>query len=296
MGPIRLKSHAKSLGEGLTVRRLLPAAAMRAVGPFVFFDHIGPAEFQPGQGMDVRPHPHIGLATVTYLFDGAISHRDSLGTVREIRPGEVNWMVAGRGIVHSERTPPAERAIGHRLHGIQTWLALPLADEETAPDFVHVGGSEVPLLETHGVQLRVVAGEAFGLRSPVPVRSRTLYVAAEMPFGSSIEVPLDHPERAIYVASGALSVDGEPVDTGEMLVLPPKPMRLRALERTQAVFIGGDPLDLGPENTPQEPRHMRWNYVSSRNERIEEAVAAWGRQDRAAFPEVPGETEFIPYP
>lgn len=296
MGPIRLKSHTKSLGEGLTVRRLLPDAAMRAVGPFVFFDHFGPVDFAPGRGMDVRPHPHIGLATVTYLFDGAILHRDSLGTVREILPGEVNWMVAGRGIVHSERTPPAQRAAGHRLHGIQTWLALPLADEETEPAFVHLGSDELPLIEAHGVQLRVVAGEAFGRSSPVPVLSPTLYVAAEMPFSSSIEVPLDHAERAVYVASGALSVDGEPLDTGEMLVLPARPVRLRALEKTQALLIGGDPLDLGPENTPEEPRHMRWNYVSSRQARIDEAVAAWSRQDRHAFPGVPGDDEFIPYP
>ena len=296
MGPIRLKSHAKSLGEGLTVRRLLPAAAMRAVGPFVFFDHIGPADFAAGQGMDVRPHPHIGLATVTYLFEGAIAHRDSLGTLREILPGEVNWMVAGRGIVHSERTPAAQRASGHRLHGIQTWMALPLADEEAEPAFVHVGADELPLIEAHGVQLRVVAGEAFGRRSPVPVRSHTLYVAAEMPFGSSIEVPPDHAERAVYVASGALSVDGEPVDTGEMLVLPPRPVRLRALEKTQALLIGGEPLDLGPENTPDTPRHMRWNFVSGRQARIDEAVDAWGRQDTQAFAPVPGESEFIPYP
>ncbi|MCW7539608.1 pirin family protein [Aquabacterium sp. A7-Y] len=296
MEPVRLHSQTQELGTGLQVRRLLPARDVRAVGPFVFFDHIGPADFQPGLGMDVGAHPHIGLATVTYLFDGAILHRDSLGSVREIRPGEVNWMSAGRGIAHSERTPPAQRAAGHRLHGIQTWMALPLSAEESAPQFVHVGAEALPCLEMHGVQLRVVVGDAFGLQSPVPVHSRTLYIAAEMPFGSSIELPLDHVERAVYVASGSLSVDGDPLDTGEMLVLANKPVRLRALEKTQTILFGGDPLDLGAENTPQQPRHMRWNFVSSQQARIDAAVAAWQRQDRQAFGAVPDETEYLRYP
>lgn len=296
MEPVRLQSQIKALSAELKVRRLLPAREVRAVGPFVFFDHIGPADFPPGAGMDIGVHPHIGLATVTYLFAGAILHRDSLGTVREIRPGEVNWMSAGRGIAHSERTPPAERASGHRLHGIQTWMALPLAEEQSPPQFFHVDADALPRLDTHGVELRVVVGEAFGLRSPVPVPSRTLYIAAEMPFGSSIEVPLDHAERAVYVASGSLSVDGDPLDTGEMLVLPPRPVRLRALEKTQAILFGGDPLDLGPENTAGQPRHLRWNFVSSQQARIEAAVAAWQRQDQAIFGAVPDESGFIPYP
>ena len=296
MEPIRLHSHTKDLGGGFTVRRLLPAADARAVGPFVFFDHMGPVEFAPGEGLDVRSHPHIGLATVTYLFDGAITHRDSLGTVRDIRPGDVNWMIAGRGIAHSERTPPHERAQGHRLHGIQTWVALPLDDEEMEPSFVHVPAAEVPKLEAAGAHLSVIAGDAFGLVSPVPVRSRTLYVAVEMNFGSHIEAPLDHEERAVYVASGSLTADGEPLDTGEMMVLPPRPVRLRALEKTQALLLGGDALDLGRANAADHPRFMRWNFVSSRLERIDEATAAWARQDELVFAKVPGETDYIPYP
>lgn len=296
MSFIRLHPHTKDLGDGFVVRRLLPAAQARTVGPFVFFDHMGPVEFAPGTGMDVRPHPHIGLATVTYLFEGAIMHRDSLGNALEIRPDAVNWMIAGRGIVHSERSPDAQRAAGQRLHGIQTWVALPTADEEMAPEFVHVSADQVPRLEQPGVRLSVIAGDAWGLVSPVPVRSRTLYVAAEMVFGAHIELPVDHEERAVYVASGSLTVDGEPLDTGEMLILPPRPVRLRALEKTQALLLGGDRLDLGLEGTVDHPRHMRWNFVSSRRERIEQAVAQWSAQDPQAFPPVPGETEFIPYP
>lgn len=296
MASIRLASHTKDLGDGFMVRRLLPALAARAVGPFVFFDHMGPTEFAPGLGLDVRPHPHIGLATVTYLFEGAITHRDSLGTVRDIRPGDVNWMVAGRGIVHSERSPQAERAAGHRLHGIQTWLALPLADEDTLPDFVHVPAEGLPEIRATGVHLRVIAGDAFGQISPVPVRTRTLYVAGEIETAAHMEVPLEHEERAVYVVSGSLTADGEPLNPGDMLVLPPRPVRLRALEATRFMLVGGDALDLGSENTADHPRHMRWNFVSSRQERIEEAVQAWSRQDAAAFPPVPGETEFIPYP
>ncbi|PPE66826.1 pirin family protein [Caldimonas caldifontis] len=296
MASIRLASHTKDLGDGFMVRRLLPALAARAVGPFVFFDHMGPTEFAPGLGLDVRPHPHIGLATVTYLFEGAITHRDSLGTVRDIRPGDVNWMVAGRGIVHSERSPQAERAAGHRLHGIQTWLALPLADEDTLPDFVHVPAESLPEIRATGVHLRVIAGDAFGQTSPVPVCTRTLYVAGEIDTAAHMEVPLEHEERAVYVVSGSLTADGEPLNPGDMLVLPPRPVRLRALEATRFMLVGGDALDLGPENTADHPRHMRWNFVSSRQERIEEAVQAWSRQDAAAFPPVPGETEFIPYP
>lgn len=296
MAFIRLASHTHDLGDGFMVRRLLPAAAARAVGPFVFFDHMGPAEFAPGQGLDVRPHPHIGLATVTYLFEGVITHRDSLGTVRDIRPGDVNWMVAGRGIVHSERSPQALRAAGHRLHGIQTWVALPLADEEALPDFVHVSAAGLPEVRSAGVHLRVIAGDAFGQTSPVPVRSHTLYVAGEIESTAHMEVPLEHEERALYVVSGSLTADGEPLNPGDMLVLPPRPVRLRALEAVRFMLIGGDPLDLGPGNTAEHPRHMRWNFVSSRQERIEQAVQAWARQDPQAFPPVPGETERIPYP
>jgi redox-sensitive bicupin YhaK (pirin superfamily) len=296
MASIRLASHTHDLGDGFRVRRLLPAPEARAVGPFVCFDHMGPVEFAPGQGLDLRPHPHIGLAAVTFLFEGVITHRDSLGTVRDIRPGDVNWMLAGRGIVHSERSPQAERAAGHRLHGIQTWLALPLADEEAWPDFVHVPAESLPQVRSSGVRLRVIAGDAFGQTSPVPVRSPTLYVAAEIETAAHMEVPLEHEQRAVYVVSGSLTADGEPLNPGDMLVLPPRPVRLRALEPTCFVLVGGDALDLGPENTAEHPRHLRWNFVSSRQERLEEAVQAWSRQDVTAFPPVPGETECIAYP
>lgn len=296
MSLIRLSPHEKDLGDGFMVRRLLPAAAARAVGPFVFFDHMGPATLPPGQGLDVRPHPHIGLATVTFLFEGVITHRDSLGTVQDIRPGEVNWMIAGRGIVHSERTPATARAAGHAVHGIQTWLALPLADEEMAPEFVHVPGEDLPRIDAGGARLVVVAGDAFGQVAPVPVRSRTLYLAGELESGAAFELPSEHVQRAVYAVSGSIAVEGEPLNPGDMMVLPARPMSVRALEASRIVVIGGDPLDLGPEGAADHPRHMRWNFVSSRQARVEAAVQAWSRQDTTVFPPVPGDDSFIPYP
>ena len=193
-----IEARLHDLGEGFVVRRLLPYKLRRHVGPFVFFDHFGPVDLAPGRGMDVRPHPHIGLATVTYLFDGAIEHRDSIGNVLTIRPGDVNWMTAGSGIVHSERTPAAERAAGHALHGIQTWVALPRASETIAPSFHHHAASTLPQLERDGVRLRVIAGDAFGEQSPVAVFARTLYVAAEFAAGSALTLPPEHVERVRY--------------------------------------------------------------------------------------------------
>src|SRR5689334_22256105 len=192
-----IEPRQRDLG-GFYVRRLLPFAKRRNVGPFVFFDHIGPAELPPGRGLDVRPHPHIGLATVTYLFEGALMHRDSLGYAQVIRPGDVNWMTAGRGIVHSERTPPPERAAGHRLHGIQTWIALPLALEETDPGFFHHQAATLPRLRRDGAELTIVAGTAFGATSPVVVPSPTLYVATEFEDGAMLRIPPEHAERAVY--------------------------------------------------------------------------------------------------
>jgi redox-sensitive bicupin YhaK (pirin superfamily) len=296
MSLIRLSPHHRDLGEGFMVRRLLPDLALRTVGPFVFFDHLGPVDFAPGHGLDVRRHPHVGLATVTWLFDGVIRHRDSLGTVLDIRPGAVNWMIAGRGISHSERSPPDERAAGHRLHGIQTWVALPLADEEMAPDFVHVPASEVPRRAVDGGYISVVAGDAWGLVSPVPVRSRTLYLVAHLDAGARVQLPDDHIERAVYCVAGAIDVVDESLVEGELLNLASGTAHVRAKEPSLIVILGGDPIDLGPENTAAQPRHLRWNYVSSSKDRIDVATDAWQRQDPAVFPPIEGETDYIPWP
>lgn len=272
----------------LEVARFLPHVLRRHLGPFVFFDHIGPAQMPPGIGMDVRPHPHIGLATVTYLFDGAIEHRDSLGFDQVIRPGDVNWMTAGRGIVHSERTPAAERAAGHRVHGIQTWVALPQSDEETAPAFHHHPAATLPTLslDEGRVRLRVVAGDAYGLTSPVRVFTRTLYVAVECDAGARLTIHDDHRERGIHVADGAVAIGGHTLTASRMLVLPEGgAYELQALAPTRLFLFGGDPLD--------GERYIWWNFVSSRRERIEQAKRDWTEQ---RFGKVPGETEFIPLP
>lgn len=296
MDPIRIDARPSDLGDGFVVRRLLPAAALRTVGPFVFLDHFGPVDFAAGQGMDVRPHPHIGLATLTWLFEGAIRHRDSLGSDLDIEPGAVNWMIAGRGIVHSERTPPARRAAGQRLHGIQTWMALPLADEAMAPAFVHVPADELPVRRRDGVEATLVAGDAWRMRSPVPVRSRTLYLSLRMAAGASLELPAEHPERAVYCAQGRVGVAGATVQAGELLALPAGPVALAAGSESLVIVIGGEPLDLGAENTPRQPRHLRWNFVASRRADIEAAAAAWQAGDSGRFPDVPGETDRIPWP
>ncbi|MHB8678333.1 MAG: pirin family protein [Rudaea sp.] len=271
---------------GFSVRRVLPQLRARRVGPFVFFDHMGPAQFAPGQGMDVRPHPHIGLATVTYLFDGAIEHRDNLGNVQVIRPGDVNWMTAGRGIVHSERTPAAERASGQAMHGIQTWVALPRRDEEVAPEFHHHAAAALPAWESNGVRLRLVAGTAFGFRSPVHTFSRLFYVAAEFPAGGSLIVPAEQSERAVYATDAALSVGGVELAVAHMAMLPAgADVEIRAAQPARVILCGGDPLD--------GDRHLWWNFVSSSRERIEKAKADWVAM---RYPPVPDETEFIPLP
>ncbi|MBH9661403.1 pirin family protein [Burkholderia multivorans] len=279
-----LKPHVRDVGN-LQVRRTLPALAARLVGPFIFFDHMGPATLPPGTGLDVRPHPHIGLATVTYLFDGAILHRDSLGSLQEIVPGDVNWMTAGRGIVHSERTP-AQRASGHTVHGIQTWVALPRTHETVEPSFEHHAADTLPKRTENGVSLTVIAGDAFGLRSPVTTFSRTLYVAAEFAAGGRLALDASHEERAVYVVDGDLAIDGTPLAAEQMAVLTPGAnVTLTSDGGARAMLLGGDRID--------GERFIEWNFVASSRDVIERAKLAWTRQEMG---KVPGETEWIPLP
>lgn len=279
-----LRPHAKDLGGGFVVRRLLPAASRQAVGPFLFFDHFGPLDLPPGSAHDVRPHPHIGLATVTYLFEGAMLHRDSTGAVQRIEPGAVNWMTAGRGVVHSERTPDDLRAAARRLHGLQLWAALPVADEEIAPAFAHTPAEALPMLEVGGATLRVLLGEAFGAASPVATRSPTLYLDVVLDAAAAFPLPLAA-ERAVYGVDAPFRLDGDEVAPHRMVTIAAgdEPM-LSADAPARVVLIGGEPLG---------PRHLWWNFVSSRRERIVQAADDWAA---GRFPAVPGETEFIPLP
>jgi redox-sensitive bicupin YhaK (pirin superfamily) len=281
-----LVPRSVDLGD-FTVRRALPSAQTRMVGPFIFFDHFGPAEFRSGKGLDVRPHPHIGLATVTYLFDGEIMHRDSLGTAVPIRPGEINWMTAGRGIVHSERTAPERRAKGDRLHGLQMWVALPAAKEEMPPDFAHYGTEQFPELRENGTTVRVVVGSLYGRRSPVAAASETVFADVRLKVGSRLPIDADHEERAIYVIDGEIDIAGDRFGPGRLLVLRPgDPISLRAETDAHLVIVGGAPMD--------GPRHIWWNFVSSRKDRIEQAKSDW---EKGFFGKVPGdEIEFIPLP
>jgi redox-sensitive bicupin YhaK (pirin superfamily) len=281
-----LHGRPRDLG-GFSVRRALPSMQRRLVGPFIFFDHMGPADLAPGHGMDVRPHPHIGLATITYLFAGEIVHKDSLGSDRTIEPGDVNWMVAGRGIVHSERSGPGVRARGGPVHGIQTWVALRRDVEETEPRFEHHGGASLPVVKRPGVELRLIAGTAYGRRAPTGVLSPTLYVHARLYAGASLDVDDEHEERAAYVVRGEVTAGGERFGEGTMLVLRPGSLAsLRAEADADMMLIGGAPLD--------GERHIWWNFVSSSKERIEAAKTEW-REGR--FAKVPGdEVEFIPLP
>ena len=279
-----IAAHTKDLGGGFNVRRYLPAPARQAVGPFVFFDHFGPVDAGPGAEHDVRPHPHIGLATVTYLFEGAMQHRDSLGQVQRIEPGAINWMTAGRGIVHSERTPDDLRARQRRSHGLQLWVALPAADEEMAPAFAHTPAAALPELEAGGARLRVLVGSAFGATSPVPVRSPTLCLDITLAAGDAFPLPLAE-ERAVCVVEGAAQLDGAALPSGCLVVLAPdeEPL-LSAAADARVVLIGGAPLG---------HRHMWWNFVSSRKERLVQAADDWAA---GRFATVPGETECIPLP
>jgi hypothetical protein len=285
---IEVLPRTRDLGDGFEVRRVLPAAERRMVGPFVFFDQFGPVEFPAGRGLDVRPHPHIGLATVTYLFEGSILHRDSLGSLQPIAPGDVNWMTAGRGIVHSERTDAESRRQPQPLSGIQLWVALPQRDEEAAPDFTHYPAATLPLLEGEGKSVRVMAGALFGRRSPVKTHSELFYAAATLSPGASLPLDAAYPERAIYPLEGAIEIDGQAFAPGRLLVLASDravTIRPGAAASARLLLLGGEPLD--------GPRHIWWNFVSSRKERIEQAKADW-RDGR--FAPVPGETEFIPLP
>lgn len=276
--------RVRDLGDGFQVRRALPAAERRNVGPFVFFDQMGPVTIQEGRGLDVRPHPHIGLATVTYLFAGEILHRDSLGTVQSIRPGEVNWMTAGHGIVHSERTPPALRKQQSSLSGIQTWVALPREHEEIAPSFAHHGN--LPMLDESGVRICLILGELFGASSPVQTLSPMFYADAAMDARTRLRLPGQYEERAVYVVDGAVECAAGTFRTGELLAFAPGgQIELAAPVAARLMLFGGAPLD--------GARFVWWNFVSSRRERIMEAAEAW---KAGRFPKVPDETEFIPLP
>ena len=273
---------------GFEVRRALPSSQTQLVGPFIFFDQMGPGEFLTGRGLDVRPHPHIGLATVTYLFDGSIMHRDSLGTQQSIEPGDVNWMTAGRGIAHSERTDTALRGHANRLFGIQSWVALPKHLEETAPAFVHHSAAALPMIEAEGVRLRLIAGDGWGARSPAEAASAMFYADAVLAPGAAVPLPDHHEERAAYVLEGDVDVAGVPYGAGRMLVFRTgDAMALRAgAQGARVLLLGGAVMD--------GPRHLFWNFVSSRPERIEQAKADW-RAGR--FGAVAGDAaEFIPLP
>ena len=277
------------LGDRFEVRRALPSRSRRMVGPFVFLDQMGPHVFSAGQGLDVRPHPHIGLATVTYLLEGEILHRDSLGTVQPIRPGEVNWMTAGSGIVHSERTAQEQRGHESALFGLQCWVALPRKHEEADASFVHLGAGQLPELEGEGATARIIAGSFFGKTSPVPTMSDIFYVDLRLEPGARIEMPAEYAEQALYVVEGTLDLgrDGS-FEAGQLLVLKPGAavtLRAAGAAGARVMLLGGEPMD--------GPRYLTWNFVSSSAERIEQAKQDWKAQ---TFPKVPGETEFIPLP
>jgi redox-sensitive bicupin YhaK (pirin superfamily) len=287
-----LEPRERDLGDGFHVRRVLPSGKRRAVGPFVFFDHFGPVTLLQGHGLDVRPHPHINLATVTYLFEGEIDHRDSLGSFQTIRPGDINWMTAGRGIVHSERTPASLRAHGSRVHGLQLWVGLPREHEEAPPAFHHYGGETLPVVRAPGAVVRVLAGEAFGARSPVATLSRLVYIDVRLDAGASVDLPGALGDRAAYVIEGDVACGGRSFGPARMLVLAPGDARLSSERGARFVVVGGDPFP--------EPRHLWWNFASSSEVRIDEAKRDWLErrgQPGGPFPLVPGdEAEFIPIP
>lgn len=287
-----IEPRRRDLG-GFTVGRVLPYARRRMVGPFIFFDEMGPADFAPGTGIDVRPHPHIGLATVTYLFEGEIRHKDSLGFDQVIRPGDVNWMIAGRGIVHSERTDADRRARGQRIHGVQSWVALPEETAETAPAFHHHPAASLPVHETPGMKARIIAGRAFGLAAPAKTFSPIFYAAVEAEAGAAIALPDDYEERALYILSGAATIDGARHERGQMIVFKAGAApRLAAAAPLRAMLLGGGAL---------QPRIIWWNFVATSAERLEAAKRDWAASAEKGFVDSPfalppGETEHIPLP
>jgi redox-sensitive bicupin YhaK (pirin superfamily) len=280
-----LNPHARDLG-GFTVQRLLPAFPTKMIGPFIFFDHFGPIAFAPGEGADVRPHPHIGLATVTYLFEGEMIHRDSLGSVQTIEPGAVNWMTAGRGIVHSERTPPETRVRAHRMHGVQTWVALPKDREMAEPSFSHQPKATLPEIVRPGVTMRLLAGAAFGEQAPTPIFSPMFYLAVEMEPGAAIELPPEHEQRGVYAVDREVLVAGEALPAQHCAVLAEEAtVRLEATTGARVMLFGGAGMD--------GDRKIWWNFVASSRALIDAASERWREQ---RFPPIPGETEFIPLP
>lgn len=281
-----LAAKQRDIGD-FVVGRVLPSIGRKMVGPFVFFDHMGPATFAPGKGMDVRPHPHIGLATLTFLFDGAIMHRDSVGSKQVIQPGDVNWMTAGSGIVHSERTPPEERANGHTLEGLQCWIALPREHEETAPSFFHHPVTTMPKFHEQGADCRLLVGDAFGKQSPVRTFSDTLYLDARFDGGGKLTVPAGKRELGVYVIRGSVTVSGESVPVRSLGVgRVGASLEIEATSDAHVMILGGEPLG--------EPREIYWNFVASTKTRIEKAKADWAG---GRFATVPGDdVEFIPLP
>lgn len=289
---IVISPRERDLG-GFTVGRILPYAKRRMVGPFIFFDEMGPAQFQPGTGIDVRPHPHIGLATVTYLFDGEMRHRDSLGYDQLIRPGDVNWMTAGRGIAHSERTDEGPRKTGQKMHGIQSWVALPEKDVECAPSFHHHPAATLPMIEEDGVVMRLIAGNAFGEQSPVKVFSAMFYLSVEAMAGKTIPLPDDHEERAIYIVDGELTIEGQSFAARNMIVFTKSATpEIKTARSSKMMMLGGAPLG---------KRLIWWNLVSTSQERIDRAKEDWlvsteNNFQGTPFSLPPDETEFIPLP
>jgi redox-sensitive bicupin YhaK (pirin superfamily) len=281
-----LKSHARDLGGGLIVSRVLPGHPQQMVGPFIFFDQMGPMTAAPGQNVDVRPHPHIGLATVTWLFEGEMIHRDSLGVVQPIAPGDVNWMTAGRGIAHSERGDPGLRKSARRMFGIQSWVALPKAHEDDAPAFSHHPAASLPKIRLPGVEMRLIAGDAFGEKSPATTFSPMFYLAAELESGATLTLPPEHEERGVYLVQGSIAVAGELLPEKSLAYLPQgKPIEINAKTQSRVMLLGGEKMD--------GERFIWWNFVASSKQRIEDAKQRWREQRFAA---IPGETEFIPLP
>ncbi len=288
-----IHSRERDLGDGLIVQRILPHATHRMVGPFIFFDHMGPASFAPGGGMDVRPHPHINLATVTYLFKGRILHRDSLGSSQLIEPGAVNWMTAGRGIVHSERTPPDARASGTELDGIQCWVALPEEHEEIEPSFAHHPKDTLPEFAIDGARLKLLLGDAFGRTSPVRVHSDLFYLEVFLPAGQRLALPHEGREAALYVVTGRARLGSDEIGARDMgVAMPGSPAVFEAVDDTHAMLLGGSPVG---------QRFIYWNFVSSSAERLESVKREWaegpGSRPSGRFPRIPGDdAEFIPLP